>query len=66
MAPPTTLQRLTKAHRFPQAGAVIARGRETASSKMEALREARTTVLEFFSDLGVAAKEILWGEGYQT
>ena len=48
------------------AGAMITRGRGTASSKMEALREAGTTVLEFFSDLGMAAKEILWGEGYQT
>jgi hypothetical protein len=45
---------------------MITRGRGTASSKMVALREAKTTVLEFFSDLGVAAKEILWGEGYQT
>jgi len=38
---------------------MITRGRGTPPSKMEALREAGTTVLEFFSDLGMAAKEIL-------
>ena len=45
---------------------MITRGHGTASSETEALREAEATVLEFFSDKGMAVKEILWGEGYQT
>ena len=67
MAPPTNVDKgLTKAHRFPHAGTMITRGHGTASSKTEALREVGTTVLEFFSNMGMAAKEIPWGEGYQT
>lgn len=52
--------------RFGHAGAMITRGRGTASSKMEALREAGVTVLDHFSDIGIVAKEILPGEGCTT
>lgn len=45
--------------RFGHAGAIIAKGRGTAQSKIQALREAGANVVEHFSDIGKLAKEIL-------